>query len=58
MIFSDVSGVRALLGGIFTGPGSISRIITLLVILTNLKVFPFVWHVSYASMMSLPKLYD
>lgn len=47
MIVLDVSGVRpGLIVGIFTGPGSVSRVIALLVILTNLKVFPFVWHVS------------
>lgn len=46
MILYDVFGVRAVLIGMFTGPGSVSRIIALLLILTNLKVFPFVWHVS------------
>ncbi|MCJ1427312.1 hypothetical protein MMC29_005215, partial [Sticta canariensis] len=45
MILFDVYGVRAVLIGIFTGPGSVSRIIALLLILTNLKVFPFVWHI-------------
>ncbi|MCJ1463382.1 hypothetical protein MMC07_001989 [Pseudocyphellaria aurata] len=45
MMIFDVLGVRSVLIGIFTGPGSVSRIVALVLILTNLKVFPFVWHI-------------
>lgn len=41
-------GVKALLQSTFTGPGSTSRIIAILLVLLNIKNFPFVWHVGYA----------
>jgi hypothetical protein len=37
--------VKALLLKTLTGPGSVSRIIALAVVLANLKNLPFVWHV-------------
>lgn len=40
--------VRALLTSAFTGPGSISRIIAIVLVLCNLKNLPFIWHVSTA----------
>lgn len=54
MMIFDVVGVRSILMGIFTGPGSISRIVALVLILTNLKVFPFVWHVSLHLIRGFP----
>jgi hypothetical protein len=40
--------VPKLVVNIFTGPGSFSRIVAIVLVLANLKNFPLVWHVSYA----------
>lgn len=40
---------KALLLNTLTGPGSVSRIVALAVVLANLKNLPFVWHVSFPS---------
>lgn len=37
-------GVKELLVGLVTGPGSMSRIVALVLVLVNLKVLPLVWH--------------
>ena len=38
--------VRSTFLNVFTGPGSTSRIIAIVIVLANIKNFPYVWHVS------------
>ncbi len=37
--------LKSLVLGTVTGPGNVSRILALVVVLANLKNLPFVWHV-------------